>query len=331
MTRRWLPISIAVVTVASLGVSLTSCNEPSCGPGTVQQQQKDGSLKCIPVDIQSTDIPCDVDAGMVKIVGGLCVPAVTCDPTSTMTQNGICYGSGNSTGCRTPASGKSCIDGTIYNFTTNTKNSTPIDALLFSATDLSAANPVPIAVGTVSADGSTYVFQDFSPPSMGLVVIITGKMTTATMVPAGTGGQNITNNSVFHIDAYALKQADVAGWGFDITTGGAQIARYFNDPAPASPTMVLNNETHPQSGVTMTVTPSQASAPQYFNDTLTAVEPSLTMTGALGTAIISAPVPTGSLNFPDFSGTGGGVTTWETFPGGSEAGLVLITRFHPTM
>ncbi|MCU1280421.1 MAG: hypothetical protein JWM53_3967 [bacterium] len=43
--NRSLSIFVAFVAAGSLGISLSSCNAPSCGPGTVQQQQKDGTLK----------------------------------------------------------------------------------------------------------------------------------------------------------------------------------------------------------------------------------------------------------------------------------------------
>jgi hypothetical protein len=243
-----------------------------------------------------------------------------------MTSNGICYGSGTvQAACKTPASGKSCIDGTIYDFTTNMKNTKQVDALLYNATDLLGANPMPISQGTVSSDGSGFVFQDFTPPGLMLVVIVIGSQTMG-MVPAGTGGQGIVSNAVFHVDGYALQQKDVAGWNFDVTAGGAYIARFFNDPAsPAS--NVRNDETHPQSGVTLTKDGADAMA-QYFNDTLTAIDGSLTATGASGTAIVASPVPMGGM-FPTFSGMGGGITTWESFPGGSAPNLVIITRFHP--
>ncbi len=329
MNRRCLPILFAVAVAGSLTVSLSSCNEPSCGAGTVQKQQSDGTLKCVPVDQQMAAIPCDVDAGMVTIVGGKCVPIVTCDPNSTMTSNGICYGTGGGGGvsCKTPKAGTSCISGTIYNFTTNAKSAVAnLDVLLFNATDLPSANPTPLAVGQISADGSSYVFQDFVAPGLGLVVIATGNMTTG-MVPTGTGGQGIGNNTVYQIDAYSLSQADVAGWGFDITAGGAYIARFFSDAASTSPTQNLNNDKTPVAGVTLLENGADPGA-KYFNAGLTAIDPTLTSSGASGTAVVAAPIPEGG-SFGQFTGMGGGIPTWETFPGGSKANFVLVTRFHP--
>jgi hypothetical protein len=179
---------------------------------------------------------------------------------------------------------------------------------------------------TDSGDGGSYVIPNFTPPQLGTIVIMTGR-TNATMIMAGTGGQNITAGNSYRIDAYAVTQTEAAGWGFDITAGGAYIARYYKDTKP-DPTKLIINETMPASGVTMIKDFAPAAGAKYFNDTLTAVDGTLTVTGASGAAIVASPIPMGG-TFPSFSGMGGGVATWETLPGGSAAGLVIITRFHP--
>ena len=79
MNRR-SSILIALVAVGALAAVQSGCNEPSCGPGTVQQQQKDGTLKCVQTDDLNSMTPCEVDGGNVMIVGGKCVSAVQCDP-----------------------------------------------------------------------------------------------------------------------------------------------------------------------------------------------------------------------------------------------------------
>src|SRR4051794_3349399 len=117
MNRRLSSLAIGLVAAGSVAASLSSCNAPSCGMGTVQQQQSDGTLKCVATDEMASVTPCDTDMGNVVIVGGKCVSAIQCDPGTTMNINGICVGT--STGparCRTPAAGKACIDGTIFNF-----------------------------------------------------------------------------------------------------------------------------------------------------------------------------------------------------------------------
>lgn len=326
--KRSLTILVAVFATASLGASLTSCNTPSCGMGTVQKQQSDGSLKCVAVDVQAAQTPCDTDGGNVTIVGGKCVSAIQCDPGTTMNENGICVGSG-STGkptCSTPSAGNTCVFGDIFDFTTNTPSATtPIHVELYNPTDLLNGG-APLASQDVT--GGAYAFQSFKAPMLGLIVIMTGRTNTGVLVPAATGDQGISAG-IYHVDAYALKQADVANWGFDITAGGAVIAKFYNDPKPAANALIIN-ETHPVAGVTLRKDFQAATGAQYFNDTLTKIDTNLMVTGNSGTAIVASPVPMGS-NFPVFDGTGptSMPITWEMDPGGSAAGLVLITRFHP--
>ena len=317
---------LGLVAAGALGVSLSSCNNPVCGEGTVQKQGKDGKLACIPVDIQAQTTPCDVDGGNVVIVGGMCVSAIQCDPATTTEVNGICIG--NTTGkpvCRTPATGKACIDGTIYNFKDHAKNGVKVTVDLFDATQLLQGKG-PIMTVSSTDDGSAFVFQDFAPPPLGTVVIMTHATSPTVMINAGTGGQGISGNTKYTIDAYGIPKTDADAWGFDYTTGGAQIALYFSDAKP-SPTMILANEANPVAGVTMLKDGAPAAGAKYFDDTLTTVGAGTT-TGAKGAAIVASPIMMGG-TFPTFSGMGGGVTQWESLPGGSAMGVVIITRFHP--
>lgn len=330
MNRR-LSLLVAVVAVGSLALSFASCDAPICGVGTIQQQQKDGTLDCVPTDTQAATTPCDVDGGMVRIVGGQCVPAVICDPNTTMTSNGICFGTGGGTlACHTPAPGKACVFGTIYNFTDGSKNTNAaVEVDLFDPIALLSPGATPIATTTTSSDGSSYVFQDFTPPPLGLVVVLVG-LTSMTNTPAGTGAQSISANNQYHVDAYSLKKADSDAWGFDLSTGGGYIAKFYSDPKPA-PSQLIANETKKVAGVTLLKDGANPGA-KYFNATLTAIDNTLTATGTSGVAIVASPVPNGA-SFPTFSGMGptAAPITWEVLPGGSAPGLVLITRFHPSM
>lgn len=327
--KRSLWILVAVVGAGSLGVSLTSCNNVACGPGTVQMQQKDGTLKCVPTDQQQMATQCDTDGGNVTIVGGKCVSAIQCDPGTTMDVNGICVGkAGAGATCSTPSPGNACVFGDILNFTDNTKNAvTPISVALYDPQVLLSMG-APIAQANLDSGGS-YAFQNFHAPQLGLIVIVTSSPmgTTMNLVTAATGDQGV-GAGIYRVDAYAVKAADVANWGFDISTAGAVIGKFYNDPKPPS-NLLIANETHPQAGVVMQQNGSSTGV-QYFNDTLTAVDGMLTSTGASGAAIVAAPVTSG---FPNFTGMGPAAMpiTWETLPGGSAAGLVLITRFHPSM
>ena len=325
--KRSLWILVAVVGAGSLGISLSSCNNVACGPGTVQMQQKDGTLKCVPVSQQEMATPCDVDAGNVVIVGGKCVSAIQCDPGTTMDINGICVGKGGGpVGCSTPSPGNSCVFGDIFNFTDGAKNAvTPIHVALYDPQVLLSMGAA-IAETDLTSDGSSYAFQNFKAPQLGLIVILTSSPTGTTMslVAAATGDQGV-GAGIYHVDAYAVKAADVAGWNFDVATAGAVIGKFYNDPKPPS-NLLVANEKNPVAGVVMTKDGASAGV-QYFNAGLTAVDNTLTSTSTSGAAIVAAPVTGG---FPTFTGMGGGIT-WEMLPGGSAAGLVLITRFHPSM
>ena len=218
MNRR-LSILVAAVAVGSLGTSLTSCNSPSCGAGTVQMQQSDGTLKCVPTDVPAALTPCDTDGGNVTIVGGKCVSAIQCDPGTTMNENGICVGTGGGpTGCSTPSPGKACVPGSIFNFTDNKLNKvTPIHVALYNPTDFLGGMPA-LAEYDVTTGGDSYVFQNFTPPGLTLIVIVTSTATGGTQFTvAATGDQGVSPGSIYHVDAYAVKKSDSDGWGFDIS------------------------------------------------------------------------------------------------------------------
>lgn len=330
MNRRLSSIAIGLVAAGSVAVSLSSCNAPSCGPGTVQQQQTDGTLKCVAVDVPMQLTPCDTDGGNAVIVGGKCVSAIQCDPNTTMNENGICVGT--STGmktCHAPMPGTICVSGAVLDFKTETTNTiAPLHVELYDPLALLMGGAA-LATTDLATDGGSYVFQDAPPSPTGLIIVLTGR-TNANMILAGTGAQGISTGNSYRVDAYAIQKADSDTWGFDIATGGAQIARYFSDMKPA-PNLLVANEKTPVTGVILTENGS-TTAPagtKYFNAGLTAIDPTLTATGASGTAIVAAPVM-GS-NFPTFSGSGPTAMpiAWETLPGGSAAGLVVITRFHP--
>jgi hypothetical protein len=328
--NRSLSILVALVVSGSLGISLSSCNTPSCGPGTAQMQQPDGTLKCVATDEMASMIPCDVDGGNTVIVGGKCISAIQCDPTSTVLINGVCVGNGGGTKpmCRTPAPGKACVFGDIHNFTDDKPNAvTPLHVDLFDPVTLLTGG-APIA-STILSDGGAYVFQDFAPPGLGLIVVLTGR-TDATLVPTATGDSGIAAGNQYRLDAYAVKMADAAGWaasGFDISTGGGYIAKFYKDAKPA-PNLLIANETMPAAGVTLLKNNSTDPSTKYFNATLTAIDNALTVTGTSGVAIMSSPIPPNS-GFPNFTGMGGGISPWESLPGGSAPGLVFVTRFHP--
>jgi len=292
MNRR-LSTLIVLVAAASLGSTLASCNTPSCGPGTVQQQQKNGELKCVPVDVPDALTPCDTDGGNAVIVGGKCVSAISCDPATTTNENGVCVGTGGTPVpmCKTPAPGKICVFGVINDFKTGLPNDvTPLHVEVYDAFGL-LNGQAPLGMTDLTTSGGGYVFQDISPPQFGIIVVLTGKTNTM-MTQAGTGAQNVSSDQSYRVDAYALKKSDSDKWGFDITTGGAYVGKFYKDPKPTQPNILIANETMPASGVTM-LKDTSSTGVQYFDDTLTTVSSTLTATGASGVGIVAAPASIG--------------------------------------
>jgi hypothetical protein len=332
MARRLLILISSFAVAASVGFTLSSCNAPSCGAGTTQVQHSDGKITCEPVAAYAGDTHCDVDAGNVKIVGGQCVSAIQCDPGSTVDINGVCVGTGGGAKCGTVAAGKACVAGRILNFKDNTQAASgQLHVQLYDPVTLLNGGP-PIDKQDVDASVG-YVFQNFTPPTLGLVVILTGDGVTT--VATGTGGQQVGAGNSYKIDAYTILKADADKWGFDYSTGGAYIAEYFMDAKPPV-TNLTQTETMPLTGVQMLKDGAVATGQKFFNAGRTGVDGTLTATGTSGTAIVASPIAMGG-TFPQFGGMGGGVTTWETLPGGS-AGMtattppiVIITRFHPNM
>ncbi len=133
----------------------------------------------------------------------------------------------------------------------------------------------------------------------------------------------------YRVDAYTIPASEVAAWGFPgIAQTGAYVAKFYKDMKQPATNLVAN-ETMPVAGVTLTKNGSNAGV-KYFNSTLTAIDPTLTVTGTSGVAAVDAAIPMGG-SFPTFTGQGPTAMpiSWEMLPGGSAPNLVFITRFHP--
>jgi hypothetical protein len=325
---------IVVSAVALVGLAmLPGCNNPSCGPGTQQQQQKDGSLKCVPVDRQEAQTPCLLDGG-AAIVGGNCVGAVTCGPGTTLI-NGQCVGTGGGgVECANPNPGFFCVTGNIKNLVDTSAFTGMIAVAVYDPfTFLMGGNPLDAGFFTEGF----YIFPNVAVPSFPLIIVVTGDMDkmNTTYVNTGTGAQGIVSGGKYRVDAYATPKSVQTTWfmnGFDINPSGGYLAKYYLDTKPA-PTALIANETMPAAGVTLTKdgSPNPAGI-KYFNTDLTNFSTG-TATTTVGAAIVPIPVTGGS--FPTISGMSSTVSAWEQLPGGSagatsSAGAVIIvTRFHP--
>jgi hypothetical protein len=329
--NRWLAVVVAVV--ATAGLAAAGCNNPICGPGTKQVQQKDGTLQCQPVDQQAQGIPCDLDAG-ATIQGGICVSAVSCGPNTTL-MNGQCVSTGGGGGvpvCANPNPGNFCVAGALLNFVDNMTFSGSINVAVYDPITFLGGG-APLQQKDVTGGG--YIFQNVPAPTLGLIVIVTTDAggTPATYVKAAAADQGVSNGNIYRIDGYVLPKSVTDGWKqqLDISVGGPYVAKFYNDPKPAN-TLLIADEKNPVADVQLVdgTNMMPLAGAKYFDTSLTTISATATATSAVGAAIVAAPV-TGS--FPSFSGKGPTAMpiTWETEQGGSLANGVLVARFHPNM
>src|SRR5262249_53510102 len=137
----------------------------------------------------------------------------------------------------------------------------------------------------------SYIFSNVLAPSLPLIVIVTGDadFRDVTWVNTGSPDQGIASGGKYRIDAYALPRTVADGWkpAFDFAPGGAQVAKFYNDPK-APNTALVANEKNPVAGVVLTKDGANANA-KYFGASLTAIDTQLSSTGATGTAIVASP------------------------------------------
>lgn len=321
--NRWLSIVVACAAAA-----LGGCNTPKCGPGTKQVQNKNGTLDCVPADVQSGGVPCDADAG-ATVQGGFCVSNIVCGPGTMLMGNKCVSTGGNGSGCSQPAPGTACVTGNLINFLDNTPSTATVHVELVDPVSYLQGGP-PITVQDVTG---SYTFQDFTPPPLHIIAVIVTNTTGSTMYyTTATGDQGINAGNIYHVDGYVLDAATVQGWkpAIDVDTVGAYLAKFYNDPKPLN-TLLVANEKNPVAGVQLTENNAPVAAAKYFGADLATIDTTATTTSAVGAVI--GPAPDSSAGFPTFSGMGptANPITWEMQPGASKPGVVFITRFHPNM
>ena len=328
--NRWLSIACA----ALVALALPACNEPSCGPGTKQVQQQDGSLKCEPTDGLPSSIVCNVDAG-AAIVGGQCVSAISCGANTMLNPaTGQCESTGGGGGvppCAAPTTGHACFNGALLSFLDNSPFTGMVHVKIYDPITL-LSNGAPIDQGDFSGGG--YLFPNIAAPPLGLIAIVVGDAdgSDTTYVNCATGTQMVSNGNKYRVDGYVLPKAIPDGWkaspaAFDIAPNGAYVAKFYSD-MKGTPTSQIANETNPVANVQLDMNSQPIPNVQYFDASLSSISTTLTATSAVGAAIVPAPVMG---QFPIFTGNGpsSAPITWEMLPGGSIAGLVFVTRFHP--
>jgi len=330
MNRPLLSIASALL----VALALPACNEPACGPGTKQVQQQDGSLRCEPADGLPSSIVCNTDAG-AAIVGGECVSAISCGANTQLNPaTGQCESTGGGGGvpqCSAPTSGHACFNGALLNFLDNSPFTGMVHVKIYDPVTL-LGNGAPIDQGDFSGGG--YIFPNIAAPALGLIAIVVGDAdgSDTTYVNCASGTQMVSAGNKYRVDGYVMPKAVTDGWkaspaALDIGTNGAYVAKFYSDMKEA-PTAQIANEMNPVAGVQLYENNNPIPDVKYFDTSLASISTTLTATSAVGGAIVPAPVM-GS--FPIFTGMGpaSAPVTWESLPGGSLAGLVFVTRFHP--
>jgi hypothetical protein len=333
---RWLSLVVAVAAAASLG----GCNSPTCGKGTKQVQNSDGSLQCVQTDSPASSITCDVDGGAV-ISGGICRSAISCGQGTTLV-NGVCIGSGGSgpPPCPPPDTGKICINGVLHNLTDNAQFSGGTVHMGYYSNPFDFLKHLPPTAEIDSTNG-TFLFANVDAPQLRLLAIATGDADLGTTnngakyVTTGSGGQNIDAGKSYRIDGYVIERTQVDAWktqtGFDWFASGGYIAKFYSDPKPAD-TVLAATETKSVMGVQLTVAnmtgvfnPVGPPTAMYFSTDLATLSSTATATSAVGAVIAVPPAQPGN-----YSGMGGSIT-WETETGGSAPKAMFVSRFHPNM
>jgi hypothetical protein len=335
---RWCATIWALSAIGLLAATSAGCNPPACGPGTKQVQQANGTIQCVPADgIANGNVVCDVDGGTVDIVSGQCVSHIKCDPATTKYDptTGVCVGTGGGgTNCppcpANPGAGMTCLTGGIVDFQTGQHlmaGQRTLHVGAYEPLSFLQGNTTPITDTTDSNGCFTFTIPT---PAAGLVAIGVNDPAGGPM-PAGSpplviggAGATIVGNKSYKVDAYMVEQSLLTGWGAVnalYNSGGAYVACYYNS-TPPGPTNQIYNETMPAPGVQMFANSVLATPVNYLKPDRT-IDTTLTATGTLGCALTA-----GNGNVNNYSGMGGGVTKWETAPGGTVANVVFVSRFH---
>jgi hypothetical protein len=317
---------LAPVAAALLGAG---CSNAKCGPGTQRAQSSSGDIVCVPVTVAQGTTECNPDAGVMLINGNQCVPDIQCGPGTRFDVAshqcvGVAMNAHDPPVCTSPGAGHICVNGTLRNLVDSSfLSGQTVTVTLYDAATF-FGNPTPPELAHLDGISDTYMFPMAPTPGMYLLLV--------TSDPAGTTyqrtGIGITANDgeVIRLDGYVLSKTQYAVWGLPAAfeSQGILFYRFFNDPPPPANSRTPT-ETHPTAGVTLYDAAANVPATDshYFAPTLATIDGSATMTGAPGAVATSG---TGLINF---SGKGGGVTTWEAHQALPIPNILQVDFFHP--
>jgi len=324
---RWLVLLAGAASAAG-------CNNPTCGPGTMQVQQKNGTVQCLPADGMPASIPCDADMGAV-IVGGECVSKIQCGPgTSLDPTSNLCISTGSGGGppaCPAPPSGAICINGRLHHFLDDSTLAAgeSFHVSVYDPTVFLSGGP-PIQEADSTGD---YVFPNITVPAVGAIAVGVGKKADTTMIALSGFATRVVAGQSYRIDSHVVLSSTVDGWksqtGTDFLATGAYLTKFYSDPSKGSTDFEIY-ETMKVPGVQLYKNGAVAPGVNYFSTSLSTIDGALTATGMEGAAIV--PVTSGSLDiYTGMGGMAGGMPiNWGSgHTGGSATNVLFIDRFHP--
>lgn len=332
-----LVLSLLCAGAAAPALLAAGCRAVECGPGTVEKvDPQTNGVQCVPqTNALGANTPCNLDAG-ARVVGNRCEgdPAQfpSCGPgTVADPKTNTCVPAGGGTPipppCSKPADPKKmCINGVVrylkdFSYTRGrTLEVRAFDPFAFLANPQS----LPIAVARTDANG-TYILPEVEAPGLGTIAVAVTDIGGPNELPlSGSGAKDVVGGGLYQVDLFAVEKSLVTGWDEQLSFVGADTFRargayvgiFVNGP---------NTDSPPVAGVTMTYAGKPAPDQYFFKrDRATIDGTAKTTDTATGSALqrISASLGT-------YSGTGGGVSQWESGPGTSVPGVVFVQVFHP--
>jgi hypothetical protein len=330
-------LALALVAAASI---LPGCTPLRCGPGTKQVQQADGSLRCELADQPAQSIRCDADAGLVEIIGGECVSRVQCDPATTVYDPATQTCKGTSVApptcsCGTPAAGKTCLSGALFDFVSNqaiARGSRTLRVAAFEPTGFLSNPAAAVPLGEQTTSDGCFVLDNLAVPPTGLIAVGVAEPTGTsppTLALAGVGAL-VQGGRAYSIDAFILPLSVVTGWsaaaGTNLLSTGAYVALFSSTPVPEA-TTIRNESTGFTAGVTLRALNTPTLKSFYLGASRDVLDPLAVSTSALGAAV-ALPPPTIDFFTGQGGSCGGGACVWEKHPGASAPGVFFFDRFH---
>jgi hypothetical protein len=319
-----------------LALTSSSCNAPTCGPGTKQVQDKNGNLQCIPTEDTPSSVGCDYSAG-VMLVAGQCVPRkIPCGPGTKYdpVKDACVPDSSGPMGLQcsqAPDPSRICVVGKLFNFVDDKEasdNGPMVTVSLYDPLAYIKNNGTAGLIAPPITTSHTYVFDNvaINPGQMFVAVVVDSENKMGIQAAAAIA---IVPGNQYRVDGYIANKALVDGWasqGFD-ASGGAYVLKFYHDLLQPAPRLnsIIGNETMPAAGVTAADLSSMLpSPPMYFGADLATIDKNATATTLPTGAAVIPMAPAGD----DYSGMGGGVAMWEHEQGGAVANVLFVQRFH---